>query len=80
MSDTIWSASSSGRPIVRRPIPSAAYPQVQAYESGLPLRTVVVEFDSYEIALKAHQSEAYQKALGALGAGADRDFRIVEGT
>jgi len=53
--------------------------QVQAHEAGLQQRTVVVEFDSYEIALAARQSEAYQKALQALGPGADRDFRIVEG-
>jgi len=52
---------------------------VQAHEAGLPLRTVIVEFDSYDIALAARQSEAYQKALVALGSGAQRDFRIVEG-
>jgi uncharacterized protein (DUF1330 family) len=53
--------------------------QLQAHEAGLPLRTILVEFDSYDKALAARQSEAYQKALQALGAGADRDFRIVEG-
>ena len=53
--------------------------QVQTFESGLQLRTVLVEFDSYEIALAAHESEAYQQALQALGSGAERDFRIVEG-
>jgi uncharacterized protein (DUF1330 family) len=53
--------------------------QVQAYEAGLLQRTIVVEFDSYEIALAAHESEPYQKALHALGSGAQRDFRIVEG-
>ena len=53
--------------------------QIQAHEAGLPLRTIVVEFDNYEIALAAHKSEAYQKALQALGSGAERDFRIVEG-
>lgn len=53
--------------------------QVRAHEAGLPLRTVVVEFDSYDIALAAHESDAYQKALQALGSGAERDFRIVEG-
>jgi uncharacterized protein (DUF1330 family) len=53
--------------------------QVQPHEAGLPLRTVVVEFDSYEAALAARKSEAYQKALRALGDGAERDFRIVEG-
>ncbi len=53
--------------------------QVEAREAGLPLRAVVVEFDSYEIALKAHASAGYSKALEALGPAADRDFRIVEG-
>ena len=52
---------------------------IQPHESGLPLRTIVVEFDSYEVALAARQSEAYQRALQALGSGAARDFRIVEG-
>ena len=54
--------------------------QVRAHEAGLQQRTVVVEFDSYEVALAAHESEAYQKALRALGSGAERDYRIVEGT
>jgi uncharacterized protein (DUF1330 family) len=53
--------------------------RVEAHEAGLPLRTVVVEFDSYDAALAAHDSEAYKKALQALGSGAERDFRIVEG-
>jgi len=41
--------------------------------------TVVVEFDSYEIALAAHESAEYKKALAALGSGVERDFRIAEG-
>jgi uncharacterized protein (DUF1330 family) len=53
--------------------------QIQSHEAGLRQRTVVVEFDSYEVALAAHESEAYQKALQALGSGAERDYRIVEG-
>jgi len=53
--------------------------QIEAHEAGLQLRTVVVEFDSYDTALAARNSEAYQEALQALGAGAERDFRIVEG-
>jgi uncharacterized protein (DUF1330 family) len=53
--------------------------QLQAHEAGLQQRTVLVEFDSYDIALTAHKSEAYKKALKALGSGAVRDFRIVEG-
>ena len=48
-------------------------------KAGLQLRTVLVEFDSYDTARAARNSEAYQKALQALGAGEERDFRIVEG-
>ena len=53
--------------------------RIEAHEAGLELRTVIVEFDSYQKALAARQSEDYQKALQALGAGAERDVRIVEG-
>jgi uncharacterized protein (DUF1330 family) len=53
--------------------------KVCPHESGLQQGTVVVEFDSYETALAAYESEAYKKALQALGSGAERDFRIVEG-
>ena len=53
--------------------------QVRAYEAGMQQRTIIVEFDSYDIALAAHENEAYQKALQALGSGAERDFRILEG-
>ena len=53
--------------------------QVQTHEAGLQQRTVIVEFDSYDIALAARESESYQKALQALGSGAERDYRIVEG-
>jgi uncharacterized protein (DUF1330 family) len=53
--------------------------QVEAHEAGLKQRTIIVEFDSYEKALAARHSEAYQKALQALGSGVERDVRIVEG-
>ena len=53
--------------------------QMQIHESGLQHPTVLVEFDSYDIARSAHESEAYHKALQALGSGAERDVRIVEG-
>jgi uncharacterized protein (DUF1330 family) len=49
------------------------------YEAGLMQRVVVIEFDSLDQAIAAHDSEAYQAALKALGNGADRDIRIVEG-
>lgn len=53
--------------------------QVQIHEAGLAMRTTLVEFESYATALKAYESEAYQKALQVLGSGAERDHRIVEG-
>lgn len=51
----------------------------QTYESGLNERVVVLEFDSVSQARAAHDSPDYQSALAALGDGADRDIRIVEG-
>ena len=53
--------------------------KVHPQESGLQQGTVIVEFDSYETALAAYESADYKKALQALGSGAERDFRIVEG-
>ena len=49
----------------------------QVYEAGLNQRTVVIEFESVEQAVAAHDSPAYQAALAALGDGAVRDLRIV---
>ena len=52
---------------------------VTAEEAGLEQMTIVVEFDRYEIALAAYQSDDHKKALAALGSGVERDFRIAEG-
>jgi uncharacterized protein (DUF1330 family) len=41
---------------------------------------VISEFPSVEKAIAAYNSPAYQNALKALGDGAVRDIRIVEGT
>ena len=49
------------------------------YENGLNQRTVLIEFDSVERAVAAHDSPGYQEALRALGTGADREIRILEG-
>ncbi len=49
------------------------------YELGLKQRTVVLEFESVEQAVAAHDSPAYQAALDALGDGAEREIRIIEG-
>ncbi len=52
---------------------------VKAYELGQTMRTVVVEFESLEKAIAAHDSAGYQAAVKVLGNSVDRDFRIVEG-
>jgi uncharacterized protein (DUF1330 family) len=51
----------------------------QAYEAGQLERTVLIEFDSIEHAIAAHESPAYQAALAALDGGAVRDIRMVPG-
>ncbi len=51
----------------------------KVYEAGLKMRTVVIEFESVEKAMAVHDSPGYQAALKALGDGAERDLRIVEG-
>ena len=50
----------------------------KTYEAGLNQRVVVLEFESVEKAIAAHDSEGYQAALKVLGDGAERDIRIVE--
>jgi len=50
-----------------------------AFEAGQKERIVMSEFPSVEKAIAAYQSPAYQNALKALGNGAVRDIRIVEG-
>ena len=51
----------------------------RVYEGGLKERVVIIEFESTERAIAAHDSPAYKEALRALGEGAERDLRIVEG-
>ncbi|SEF32300.1 DUF1330 domain-containing protein [Variovorax sp. NFACC27] len=51
----------------------------KVYEHGLAERTTLIEFDSVAQATTVHDSPAYQAALAALGDGAERDMRIVEG-
>jgi uncharacterized protein (DUF1330 family) len=50
-----------------------------AHEAGNTQRVVLIEFDSFDQAAAAYESELYQKALEALPDGVERDFRIVEG-
>jgi len=51
----------------------------KTHELGLNPRTVVSEWDSLEKAIAGHDSPGYQEALRALGDGAERDLRIIEG-
>ncbi|GAA0447746.1 DUF1330 domain-containing protein [Streptomyces stramineus] len=53
--------------------------RVVAREAGNTHRVVLIEFDSFEQAVAAYESETYQEALVALSGAAERDFRIVEG-
>jgi uncharacterized protein (DUF1330 family) len=66
-------AAAGGRVLVR------ATP-AKTYEAGINQRVVVIEFDSVEKAIVAHDSPGYKEALVALGTGdVERDIRILEG-
>jgi uncharacterized protein (DUF1330 family) len=51
----------------------------KAYEAGVAQRVVIIEFDSVEGAVAAHDSPGYQAALKVFANAAKRDLRIVEG-
>ena len=51
----------------------------KVYELGVSQRVVLIEFDSVEQAVAAHDSPDYQAALAILGDGVERELRIVEG-
>jgi uncharacterized protein (DUF1330 family) len=51
----------------------------RVYEAGLEERVVILEFESVDAAVAAHDSAAYQDALAALDGGAVRDIRFVPG-
>ena len=51
----------------------------KTFELGQNQRVVMIEFDSMEKAIAAHDSPAYQEALRVLGDGVERDMRLVEG-
>lgn len=53
--------------------------QVVAHDAGIAERTLLIEFDSFEQAVAARESAAYQQALVALSDSVERDFRIIEG-
>jgi uncharacterized protein (DUF1330 family) len=49
------------------------------YEAGLAERVVLIEFDSLDLAIAAHDMPAYREALATLGGDSvERDMRIVE--
>lgn len=51
---------------------------VVAYEEGVNERVVLIEFDSAQQAIAAHDGPGYQAALKVLGEGVERDVRIIE--
>ncbi|PKW00065.1 uncharacterized protein (DUF1330 family) [Amycolatopsis echigonensis] len=53
--------------------------RVVGYEAGIAERVVLIEFDTFEQAVAARASAAYQEALAELPDGFERDFRIIEG-
>jgi uncharacterized protein (DUF1330 family) len=53
--------------------------RVAAREAGNTHRVVLIEFDSFEQAVAAYESEIYQEALVVLSDAVERDFRILEG-
>ncbi|GAB2982148.1 DUF1330 domain-containing protein [Nocardioides montaniterrae] len=53
--------------------------RVVAHQDGNTERVILIEFDSFEDAVAAYESEAYQQALAVLGDAVVRDFRIIEG-
>lgn len=66
------SISAAGGRFLARGLPA------KTYEAGLNERTVLIEFDSVEAAVAAHDSPGYTAALAALDDGAVREIRIIE--
>jgi uncharacterized protein (DUF1330 family) len=50
---------------------------VETFEAGKKERSIVIEFESTDAAIKAYTSETYQKILPRLGVL--RDMRVIEG-
>lgn len=50
---------------------------VKTFEAGQMERSIVVEFESTDAAIKAYESDAYQEVLPSLGVL--RDMRVIEG-
>jgi uncharacterized protein (DUF1330 family) len=71
--DALAAYAKLGGRILARGIPA------RVYDGGMRERTVLIEFDSVEQAVVAHDSPEYQEALGLLGNAVERDLRIIEG-
>jgi len=54
-------------------------PAAAAFEGGTLQRTTLIAFPDVDAAVAAYHSPGYQEALRALGDGAEREIRIVEG-
>jgi uncharacterized protein (DUF1330 family) len=52
---------------------------IEVHEDGVHGRTVIIEFESYELARAAYRTARYQEALRTFDNGVERDLRIVEG-
>lgn len=52
---------------------------VKVYEAGVQERTVAIEFETVAKAVGVYESAEYQRAIEALGHGAERDVRILAG-
>jgi uncharacterized protein (DUF1330 family) len=65
--------TSAGGRFIARGLPE------KVYEGGVDQRVVIIEFESLEAAVAAHDSLGYQEALAALGDGVRREIRIVPG-
>ena len=64
--------SAHGARFLARGVPS------RVFEQGLMERTVLIEFDSVEKAVAAHDSQEYREALRVLADGVEREIRIIE--
>ena len=51
--------------------------RIEAHEAGIAERVVLIEFDSFEQAVAARASAAYQEALAELPDGFERD-RVID--
>lgn len=50
------------------------------YEAGINERVVLIEFDTLDQAIAAHDTPGYKEALQALGTNSvERDVRVIEG-